>query len=149
MSSVITSEFAATRIRGRMMTTVFSAQGWGQFTAAIVSVIVVAAYKNDIVNGPATVPGVDRCWRLLIGIGCIPAVIGLYFRYTLIFATRTYLYLTLYSPASQSPRLLATPWILNVMWLRLRRTSSSFTRLVSFFCQLLSSCTNSTLIYLV
>lgn len=29
LSAVITSEFAARRIRGRMMTAVFSAQGWG------------------------------------------------------------------------------------------------------------------------
>lgn len=29
VSSVITSEFAARRIRGRMMAAVFSAQGWG------------------------------------------------------------------------------------------------------------------------
>ncbi|KAF8318363.1 phosphate permease [Clavulina sp. PMI_390] len=83
LSSVITSEFAATRIRGRMMTAVFSAQGWGQFSAALVSVIIMAAYKDDIVNGPANTPGVDRCWRLLIGIGCIPGVIALYFRLTI------------------------------------------------------------------
>jgi len=29
MSSLISSEFAATRIRGRMMTAVFANQGWG------------------------------------------------------------------------------------------------------------------------
>jgi len=80
LSSVITSEFAATRIRGRMMAAVFSAQGWGNFTAALVSLIIVSIYKNPIENGPANVPDVDRCWRLLIGIGCIPGVIGLYFR---------------------------------------------------------------------
>jgi len=31
LSSVISSEFAATRIRGRMMTAVFANQGWGNF----------------------------------------------------------------------------------------------------------------------
>lgn len=30
-SAVIASEFASTHIRGRMMVTVFSAQGWGTF----------------------------------------------------------------------------------------------------------------------
>jgi MFS transporter, PHS family, inorganic phosphate transporter len=31
LSAIISSEFAATRIRGRMMTATFSAQGWGNF----------------------------------------------------------------------------------------------------------------------
>jgi PHS family inorganic phosphate transporter-like MFS transporter len=30
LSAVISSEFASTRIRGRLMTAVFAAQGWGQ-----------------------------------------------------------------------------------------------------------------------
>jgi MFS family permease len=30
LSAVIASEFAATKIRGRMMTAVFANQGWGQ-----------------------------------------------------------------------------------------------------------------------
>ena len=32
LSAVISSEFASTRIRGRMMTAVFAAQGWGNFS---------------------------------------------------------------------------------------------------------------------
>jgi len=84
LSSVITSEFAATRIRGRMMTAVFANQGWGQFTAALVALIVVEAYKTSIQNGPSTgAPKVDYCWRLLIGLGCVPGVIALYFRLTI------------------------------------------------------------------
>jgi PHS family inorganic phosphate transporter-like MFS transporter len=83
LSSVITSEFAATRIRGRMMAAVFSAQGWGNFCAALVSLFIVLGYKHKIENGPATVPDVDYCWRLLIGLGCVPGVIGLYFRLTI------------------------------------------------------------------
>ena len=62
------------------MTAVFSAQGWGTFTAALVSFILVHIYKHPIESGPATVPDVDRCWRLLIGIGCVPGILGLYFR---------------------------------------------------------------------
>ena len=38
-SSVISSEFASTRWRGGMMAFVFSFQGWGQFTAAVVSLV--------------------------------------------------------------------------------------------------------------
>ena len=33
LSAVITSEFASKRIRGRLMTAVFTAQGWGNFSA--------------------------------------------------------------------------------------------------------------------
>ncbi|ODN84401.1 phosphate:H+ symporter [Cryptococcus amylolentus CBS 6039] len=84
LSSVITSEFAARRIRGRMMTAVFSAQGWGNLASAIVSVIVVSAYKSSIQSEPLTdLRAVDQSWRLIIGIGCVPAVIALYFRLTI------------------------------------------------------------------
>ena len=84
LSSVITSEFAATRIRGRMMTAVFANQGWGQLGGSIVSLIVLATYKNDILKGPSTgAPAVDYCWRLLIGFGCVPGVIALYYRLTI------------------------------------------------------------------
>jgi PHS family inorganic phosphate transporter-like MFS transporter len=32
LSAVISSEFASTKIRGRMMTAVFASQGWGNFS---------------------------------------------------------------------------------------------------------------------
>jgi PHS family inorganic phosphate transporter-like MFS transporter len=84
LSAVITSEFASTKIRGRMMTAVFSAQGWGNFAAALVSLIVVSAYKSQIEAGPPTgAPVVDYCWRILIGLGCVPGAIALYFRLTI------------------------------------------------------------------
>ncbi|KAG8685332.1 Inorganic phosphate transporter pho84 [Ceratobasidium sp. 394] len=83
LSAVITSEFAATRIRGRMMTAVFAMQGFGNFTAAIVALIVTEAYKSKIINGPVTLDAVDYCWRLLIGLGAVPGVIALYFRLTI------------------------------------------------------------------
>jgi MFS transporter, PHS family, inorganic phosphate transporter len=35
LSAVITSEFAATRTRGRLMTAVFAFQGWGQFGSSV------------------------------------------------------------------------------------------------------------------
>ena len=34
LSAVIASEFASTRFRGRLMTAVFTAQGWGNFGTA-------------------------------------------------------------------------------------------------------------------
>ncbi|EGN98965.1 hypothetical protein SERLA73DRAFT_108199 [Serpula lacrymans var. lacrymans S7.3] len=84
LSAIISSEFAATRSRGRLMTAVFAAQGWGQFASAIVGLVVVAAYKDAILKAPfpAVVP-VDYTWRLLIGLGCVPGVVALYFRLTI------------------------------------------------------------------
>ena len=103
LSAVISSEFASTKIRGRMMTAVFASQGWGNFgtypshniqyisflthflAAALVSFIVVAAYKDTISNSPSVTDlhGVDTVWRLLIGLGCVPGTIALYFRLTI------------------------------------------------------------------
>ncbi|KZO99324.1 phosphate permease [Calocera viscosa TUFC12733] len=81
LSAVITSEFAATRIRGRMMCAVFAMQGFGNFAAAVVATVVVVAYKPYILSSGAE--AVDYTWRLLIGLGCVPAVIALYFRLTI------------------------------------------------------------------
>lgn len=84
LSAVISSEFANTSSRGRLMTAVFAFQGWGQFAAAIISTITVAGYKNAILRDVSpNFEAVDHCWRILIGMGCVPAVIALYFRLTI------------------------------------------------------------------
>jgi len=85
LSAVISSEFASTRIRGRMMTAVFANQGWGNFAAVLVAFIITVAYKGPILDSKTTVnvANVDPLWRLLIGLGCIPGVIALYFRLTI------------------------------------------------------------------
>ena len=96
LSAVITSEFASTRTRGRLMTAVFAFQGWGQLgmfgtlirfsrtdmlsAASLVGLIVVVAFKDAIRHSHEQV---DCTWRLLIGLGCVPAVIALYFRLTI------------------------------------------------------------------
>ncbi|KAF8873999.1 phosphate permease [Infundibulicybe gibba] len=84
LSAVISSEFSATKNRGRMMTAVFAAQGWGNFAAALVAFVIVAAYKDSLLHEVATdAPSVDFMWRLLIGLGCVPGVVALYFRLTI------------------------------------------------------------------
>ncbi|CAA7265585.1 unnamed protein product [Cyclocybe aegerita] len=85
LSAVISSEFASTKIRGRMMTAVFASQGWGNFTAALVAFIITAAYKSAILSTPSVeeLDAVDYMWRLLIGLGCVPGVVALYFRLTI------------------------------------------------------------------
>ena len=47
----------------------------------MVALIVIAAYKDSIVAG--NTDRVDYCWRILIGLGCVPGVIALYFRLTI------------------------------------------------------------------
>lgn len=84
LSAVITSEFAARKIRGRMMSAVFSAQGWGNLAAGIVALIAVAALKNSILADETDYyVSMDQFWRIVIGIGMVPAVIALYFRLTI------------------------------------------------------------------
>jgi PHS family inorganic phosphate transporter-like MFS transporter len=85
LSAVISSEFASTKIRGRMMTAVFANQGWGNFSAALVAFIITAGYKNAILaeTSVAHLDTVDYMWRLLIGLGCLPGCVALYFRLTI------------------------------------------------------------------
>ncbi|KAE9403620.1 MFS general substrate transporter [Gymnopus androsaceus JB14] len=84
LSAVISSEFATTRTRGRLMTAVFAFQGWGQLVASIIACIVVAAYKDSIIGDTSpNFTAVDKTWRILIGMGCVPGVIALYFRLTI------------------------------------------------------------------
>ncbi|MBW0528625.1 hypothetical protein O181_068340 [Austropuccinia psidii MF-1] len=83
LSATITSEFAAVRIRGRMMTAVFASQGFGQLTAALVALIVVKAFEGPIKDDQIVGHSVDYCWRLLIGLGAIPGAVALYFRLTI------------------------------------------------------------------
>ncbi|BGP40377.1 hypothetical protein JCM10449v2_004339 [Rhodotorula kratochvilovae] len=84
LSATITSEFAATRIRGRMMTATFWSQGWGQLAAAIVAVVSLSAFKKQILNDPVDdARHLDFVWRLVIGLGAVPGAVALYFRLTL------------------------------------------------------------------
>ncbi|KZS91281.1 phosphate transporter [Sistotremastrum niveocremeum HHB9708] len=84
LSAIISSEFASKHIRGRMMTSVFACQGWGQLTAAIVSTILVAIFRTSIESYTIKdLDPVDVLWRLLIGLGGVPAAIALYFRLTI------------------------------------------------------------------
>ncbi|KII84420.1 hypothetical protein PLICRDRAFT_57814 [Plicaturopsis crispa FD-325 SS-3] len=85
LSATISSEFSSTKIRGRVMAAVFAAQGWGNFAAALVGLIVVSAYKTPLLTEDVVTDlnHVDYMWRLLIGLGCVPGAIALYFRLTI------------------------------------------------------------------
>ncbi|KAN0107567.1 inorganic phosphate transporter [Russula decolorans] len=84
LSAVIASEFASKGSRGRLMTAVFTAQGWGNFAASLVALITVHAYKDSILSDNLNdLKHVDYCWRILFGLGCVPGAIALYFRLTI------------------------------------------------------------------
>ncbi|CAE6407127.1 unnamed protein product [Rhizoctonia solani] len=83
LSSVITSEFSPKHVRGRMMTAVFAMQGFGNFAAALVALIVTKAYHSQINDEGVRTDAIDRCWRLLIGLGAVPGCIALYCRLTI------------------------------------------------------------------
>ncbi|KAI0475426.1 H+ symporter [Xylariaceae sp. FL0804] len=90
LSSVITAEFAPTRWRGAMMAAVFSMQGIGQLLAAVVTVIVTVSFKPtfDAIDGvdqcgPACQSAADKSWRIIIGLGALPALFAFYYRVTI------------------------------------------------------------------
>ncbi|KAF9199754.1 Inorganic phosphate transporter pho84 [Haplosporangium sp. Z 27] len=80
LSAVITSEFATTNRRGAMMAAVFAMQGFGYVTTGIVAIILLSAFKSSIVANAANL---DYVWRILIGFGCLPALVAVYFRLTI------------------------------------------------------------------
>ncbi|KAB8237185.1 phosphate permease [Aspergillus alliaceus] len=90
LSSVITSEFAMTKYRGAMMGAVFAMQGFGQFGAAMVALIVTVCFKGSLESAISVAKcsgacqlAVDRMWRVVIGFGAVPACVALYYRLTI------------------------------------------------------------------
>lgn len=89
LSSIISSEFSTTKWRGAIMAAVFSNQGLGQIMAGIVALVLVAGYKSDLQpyhSGECVGPCIKACdqmWRVLIGFGCVPGCIALYYRLTI------------------------------------------------------------------
>lgn len=90
LSSVITAEFAPTRWRGAMVGAVFSMQGLGQLMAALVTLITTVAFKgsyrgvtNEGMCDGACQLAADRSWRIIVGVGAVPACLALYYRITI------------------------------------------------------------------
>ncbi|SMN20480.1 similar to Saccharomyces cerevisiae YML123C PHO84 High-affinity inorganic phosphate (Pi) transporter and low-affinity manganese transporter [Maudiozyma saulgeensis] len=90
LSSIITSEFSTTKWRGAIMGAVFANQAWGQIAGAIIALITVAAYKDDLKHANSGAECDARCqkacdqmWRILVGFGAVPGVLALYYRLTI------------------------------------------------------------------
>ncbi|RGB36206.1 major facilitator superfamily domain-containing protein [Rhizophagus diaphanus] len=80
LSAIITSEFASKKRRGAMMASVFAMQGFGILFAGVVSLVTLLAFRPLILSNSQNL---DYVWRIIIGVGIIPATIALYFRLTI------------------------------------------------------------------
>ncbi|MBN2680746.1 MAG: MFS transporter [Acidithiobacillaceae bacterium] len=72
LSAVLMSEYANVKSRGRMVSLVFSAQAIGLVTGPVVALTLLAAGVNH-----------DLAWRLMLGLGALPAAAVIYIRRTL------------------------------------------------------------------
>jgi MFS transporter, PHS family, inorganic phosphate transporter len=79
-----------------MMNAVFAMQGIGQFTAAVIALIVTSGFKESLETGKTIGKvgaatnctgvcqlAVDKMWRVIIGFGAVPGCIALYYRLTI------------------------------------------------------------------
>ncbi|KAI1750200.1 major facilitator superfamily domain-containing protein [Xylaria castorea] len=89
LSSIIAAEWSSTRSRGRMMAAVFLMQSVGQLAAygfglaVLVGVSRNSGISPDETNRAILVPRMDAIWRIIIGVGAIPALISLVLRRTI------------------------------------------------------------------
>lgn len=93
LSAVITSEFAPTASRSRMLATVFFMQPVGYLLATLVSIVALAGYKSSLTqlstDGHQTcvdedcLRALDGVWRWVIGFGTIPAALAIFLRFSI------------------------------------------------------------------
>jgi MFS transporter, PHS family, inorganic phosphate transporter len=69
VSATIMTEYASRRSRGRQVATMFSAYTFGQITALIIAMTLLSAGVNG-----------NLAWRLMLGLGALPALAVLYNR---------------------------------------------------------------------
>ncbi|KAM0723936.1 hypothetical protein Q7P37_000927 [Cladosporium fusiforme] len=94
LSACITAEWAATRSRGRMMAAVFIMQPVGQLLAWAVAMAAITGISRDynldvgqLTTDPDEIDsakiGIDILWRIVVGVGAVPAAIAILFRWTI------------------------------------------------------------------
>ena len=90
LSAVITAEFAPVQQRARMMSAVFLMQPLGQLAACLVGLGAVMGightYGLDKTPAPSqedAAVAVDRIWRVVLGVGAVPALVAIIFRVTI------------------------------------------------------------------
>ena len=85
-SSVLVSEFGTVRWRGAMIAGVFAFQGLGAFSAGLVSLLCTIAFQQSLSSADCDAIcrlSLDKSWRIIYGMGLLPALIALYFRLTI------------------------------------------------------------------
>ncbi|KIW65921.1 hypothetical protein PV04_08135 [Phialophora macrospora] len=80
MTSALSAEHNPLHSRAKLVLAVFASIGLGGFTAGIVYLILLAAFKSAVNNHIAHLQWV---WRLLFALGLIPLIITIYFRLTM------------------------------------------------------------------
>jgi MFS transporter, PHS family, inorganic phosphate transporter len=85
-SSVLVSEFGTVRWRGAMIAGVFAFQGLGAFSAGLVSLLCTIGFHRSLNSTNCDEIcrlSLDKSWRIIYGMGLLPALIALYFRLTI------------------------------------------------------------------
>jgi MFS transporter, PHS family, inorganic phosphate transporter len=85
-SSVLVSEFSNIRWRGAMMASMFSNQGFGYFFAALTSYLCLVGFRSSLQSSTCDSEcqlALDKSWRIIYGMGMLPAIIALFFRLTI------------------------------------------------------------------
>ena len=80
MTSALCTEHTEFGTRAKRVLTVFASMGMGAMTAGIVYIVLLAAFKDSIIGN---IVRLEWVWRLLLGLGLIPAVATLYARLTM------------------------------------------------------------------
>ncbi|OQO13274.1 hypothetical protein B0A48_01502 [Cryoendolithus antarcticus] len=91
LSACITAEWSATQSRGRMLSAVFLMQPLGQLVAWLVGIAALAGLSQyydfsvglDISGNDHAAVGIDILWRIVVGVGAVPAAIAIIFRWTI------------------------------------------------------------------
>lgn len=80
MTSALCTEHTEFGTRAQRVLTVFASIGLGAMTGGIVYIVLLAAFKDSIISN---IVHLEWVWRLLLGLGLIPAVATLYARLTM------------------------------------------------------------------
>lgn len=80
MSSSLAAEKTPLGTRAVQVLTVFASIGLGNIGASIVFLILLSAFKSSVLTN---IHHLEWVWRLLLGIGMVPAALTLYARLTM------------------------------------------------------------------
>ena len=80
MTSSLAAEHNPLGSRAKLVLLIFASIGLGAFSAGIVYVILLAAFKSSIISN---INHLQWVWRLLFGIGLVPLILTLYARLTM------------------------------------------------------------------